>query len=273
MKLQNKVALVTGAGRGIGREIALKLASEGADLVINDLDAEPLAETAALVTESGRRVVQLAGSVSDLDFGERFVAAALDEFGRLDIIINNAGFTWDNVIQKMTEEQWQTIMDVHLSAPYRILKAAADYIRHAAKTEEEQGEPVQRKVVNISSTSGVFGNAGQANYSAAKAGIIGLTKAMAKEWGRYRVNVNSVAFGLIETRLTQALDSEQASIDVAGKSIAVGVQRSSLDAMQVLIPMQRAGKPSEAAGAVVMLCYPEADYVTGQNVLCSGGMF
>ncbi|HEX4934461.1 MAG TPA: SDR family NAD(P)-dependent oxidoreductase, partial [Gemmatimonadaceae bacterium] len=216
MKLTGKVAIVTGAGRGIGQAIALKLASEGASLVVNDLDAGPAQETVAALEALGARAVAVPGSVAAPDFPERFVRTAVDTFGGLDIIVNNAGFTWDNVIQKMTDEQWDAIMDVHLKAPFRILRAASEVIRAYAKREAEAGTPVYRKVVNISSVSGTNGNPGQANYSSAKAGIIGLTKAMAKEWGRYKVTVNAVAFGVIETRLTSAPAHGGATIDIEG---------------------------------------------------------
>jgi 3-oxoacyl-[acyl-carrier protein] reductase len=272
-KLSGKVALVTGAGRGIGAAIATKLASEGADLVINDLDPGPLAETARAAGKLGSRTAAVPGDITKKEFPEAFVGAALKAFGRLDIIVNNAGYTWDNVIQKMADDQWQAIVDVHLTAPFRILRAAAPYLRDASKKERDAGEGVFRKVVNISSTSGVYGNPGQANYSSAKAGIIGLTKAMAKEWGRYQVNVNCVAFGLIETRLTQPLRGEQAQIDVDGRQIDVGIQQANLDAMRQMIPLGRAGTPEEAAGAVCMFCYPESDYVSGQVITCAGGLF
>lgn len=271
-KLAGKVALITGAGRGIGAAMALKFAAEGADVVINDLDPAPLADTAQAVRGLGRKAATVPGDVTDGEFAQRFVNIALERFGRLDIIVNNAGYTWDNVIQKMQDEQWQAIIDVHLTAPFRILRAAANYIREAAKRESEAGAPVSRKVVNISSTSGVFGNPGQANYSTAKAGVIGLTKTLAREWGRYRVNVNCVAYGVIETRLAQPLGREGAQIDVAGRKIDVGIQEASLAAMATMIPLGRAGTPEEAAGAVCMLCYPEADYVSGQVIVCAGGL-
>jgi len=270
-KLERKVALVSGSGRGIGREIALKLASEGARVVINDLDAEPASQTVADIVARGGQAVACVGSVIEADFGERFVAKALENFGGIDIIVNNAGYTWDNVVQKMSDEQWEAMLAVHLTAPFRILRAASGFIRDAAKREAEAGTPVFRKVVNISSTSGVYGNAGQANYAAAKAGINGLTKAMAKEWGRYKVNVNSVAFGLIMTRLTEAAADADAQIDIAGQQIKVGVNPQILKNAEATIPLGRGGTPEEAAGAVYMFCIPESNYVSGQVLVCGGG--
>ena len=270
-KLDNKVALVSGSGRGIGREIALKLAAEGARVVINDLDAAPAQQTVADIIAAGGQAVACVGSVTEAGFAERFVATAIDTYGGLDIIVNNAGYTWDNVVQKMTDEQWEAMLAVHLTAPFRILRAASGFIRDAAKREAEAGKPVHRKVVNISSTSGVYGTAGQANYAAAKAGINGLTKAMAKEWGRYKVNVNSVAFGLIMTRLTEVDASADAKIDIAGQQIKVGVRPDILKNAEATIPLGRGGTPEEAAGAVYLFCIPESDYVSGQVLVCGGG--
>ncbi|KJK23836.1 3-oxoacyl-ACP reductase [Burkholderiaceae bacterium 16] len=270
-KLEGKVALVSGSGRGIGREIALKLASEGARVVINDLDAAPAEQTVAEIRACGGEAAACVGSVTDAGFADRFVQQALASFGGLDIIINNAGYTWDSVVQKMTDEQWEAMLAVHLTAPFRILRAASGFIRDAAKREAEAGTPVFRKVVNISSTSGVYGNAGQANYAAAKAGINGLTKAMAKEWGRYKVNVNSVAFGLIMTRLTEVAADADAKIDIAGQQIKVGVNPQVLKNAEALIPLGRGGTPHEAAGAVYMFCIPESNYVSGQVLVCGGG--
>ncbi|HRO59197.1 MAG TPA: SDR family NAD(P)-dependent oxidoreductase, partial [Burkholderiaceae bacterium] len=159
-KLEGKVAIVSGSGRGIGREIALKLASEGASVVVNDLDAAPAEEVVAEIRAAGGQAAGCAGSVTDPGFADRFVAQAIDGFGGLDIIVNNAGYTWDNVIQKMSDEQWEAMLAVHLTAPFRILRAASGFIREAAKREAAAGQEVFRKVVNISSTSGVFGNAG-----------------------------------------------------------------------------------------------------------------
>ncbi|SEK11107.1 3-oxoacyl-[acyl-carrier protein] reductase [Achromobacter sp. NFACC18-2] len=269
--LEGKVALVSGSGRGIGQEIALKLAREGARVVVNDLDAGPADDTVALIRKAGGQAVACAGSVTESGFADRFVGAALDAYGGLDIIVNNAGYTWDNVIQKMTDEQWDEILAVHLSAPFRILRAASGFIREAAKAEAAEGREVFRKVVNISSTSGVMGNAGQANYAAAKAGVNGLTRALAKEWGRYKVNVNSVAFGLIKTRLTEAAADGDATLDIQGRQIKVGVNPQVLKNAESLIPIGRAGTPAEAAGAVYLFCLPESNYVSGQVLVVGGG--
>ena len=270
-KLQGKVALVSGSGRGIGREIALKLASEGASVVINDLDPAPAEQTVKDIVAAGGKAVACVGTVTEAGFADRFVATAIDQFGGLDIIVNNAGYTWDNVVQKMTDEQWEAMLAVHLTAPFRIMRAASGFIREAAKREADAGLSVHRKVVNISSTSGVYGNAGQANYAAAKAGINGLTKAMAKEWGRYKVNVNSVAFGLIKTRLTEASADADAKIEIAGQAIKVGVNPQILKTAEAMIPLGRGGTPEEAAGAVYMFCIPESNYVSGQVLVCGGG--
>ncbi|SBW22947.1 3-oxoacyl-ACP reductase [Candidatus Protofrankia californiensis] len=218
--LDSKVAIVSGSGRGIGREIALKLAREGAAVVVNDLDAEPAKDTVAAIEAQGGKAVACVGSVTEEGFAERFVATAVDAFGGLDIIVNNAGYTWDTVIQKMTDEQWDAILDVHLKAPFRILRAAQPVISAAVKQAKEAGEPVPcRKVVNISSIAGLGGNIGQVNYAAAKAGVTGLTKTLAKEWGRYNVTVNTVAFGLIKTRLTETPPTRTApSTSRAGRS-------------------------------------------------------
>lgn len=218
-KLERNVALITGSGRGIGRAVALKLAKEGARVVVNDLDRDVAQQVAEDIREAGDDAVQCWGSVTAPDFAERFIKTAMDNYGGIDIIVNNAGYTWDGVIQKMTDEQWYAILDCHLTAPFRILRAAQPVIRALSKAEIEAGREVYRKVVNISSIAGLGGHAGQINYAAAKAGIIGLTKSVSKEWGRMRVNVNTVAFGLIRTRLTEATaDAAQGSISKAVRS-------------------------------------------------------
>jgi 3-oxoacyl-[acyl-carrier protein] reductase len=270
-KLEGKIAIVSGAGRGIGREIALKLASEGARLVINDLDAGPAEEVVSEIAAAGGEAVVCAGSVTAPDFAQRFVGAAVEQFGGLDIIVNNAGYTWDNVVQKMTDEQWYAIIDCHLTAPFRILRAAQPVLKALAKADAEAGRTDLRKVVNVSSMAGLFGNAGQVNYAAGKAGIVGMTQTLAKEWGRLGVTVNAVAFGLIKTRLT-ASAAESETVSIEGRDIKVGVNPGLMAAMEQMIPLGRAGTPEEAAGAVYLLCIPESDYISGQTLMCSGGL-
>lgn len=270
-RLEGRVALVSGAGRGIGRAIGLKLAAEGARVVLNDLDAEPLQETIDAIRQADGEAISCAGSVTEPRFAERFVQTALENYGTLDIIVNNAGYTWDSVIQKMTDEQWQSIIDVHLTAPFRILRAAAEFIRTAAKKEAAAGQEMFRKVVNISSISGLFGNAGQLNYAAAKAGIVGATRALSKEWGRYKVNVNCVAFGFIKTRLSEAPAGRNTTLEIEGKQIRIGVNEDLIAAAERMIPLGRLGTPEEGAGAVYLLCLPESNYITGETLLCSGG--
>jgi 3-oxoacyl-[acyl-carrier protein] reductase len=271
--LAGKVALVSGSGRGIGASIARKLASAGAAVVVNDLDEKPALQTVNEIEQAGGRAVACVGSVVEKGFAERFVATAVDTFGGLDIIVNNAGYTWDSVIQKMTDEQWEAILQVHLTAPFRILRAAQPVISRLVKEAKAAGAQVPcRKIVNISSIAGLSGNAGQANYSAAKAGITGLTKTMAKEWGRYNVTVNTVAFGLIRTRLTDSPADGDATISVDGRDIKVGVNPDLLASMVQMIPLARSGTPEDAAGAVYLFCIPESDYVSAQTLVCSGGL-
>ena len=270
--LSSKTALVTGAGRGIGRAIAEKLAAAGAAVMINDLDSGPAGETTKAIRAGGGRAESMAGDITSADFPQKLVDAAIAAFGAIDIIVNNAGYTWDNVIQKTTDEQFQAMLDIHIVAPFRVLRAASGFIRESAKREIAEGRPVMRKVVNITSIAGTDGNPGQAGYSSGKAGVIGLTRTMAKEWGRYNVNVNCVGFGLIETRLTQPLTGEAASIDVKGHHIAVGVQPKVLEAVKAVCPLGRTGTPDEAAGAVMFFCSPLSDYVTGEVLICSGGL-
>ncbi|WP_326536063.1 SDR family NAD(P)-dependent oxidoreductase [Pseudorhodoferax sp.] len=269
-KLEGQVAIVTGAGRGIGRSIAQKLASEGARVVVNDLDTAPAEEVAGEIRAAGGQAVAFACNVTDADFGQRIVKTALESFGKLDIIVNNAGYTWDNVIQKMSDEQWDAILDCHLKAPFNLLRAAQPYLREVSKAEAEAGKEVFRKVVNISSISGTQGNAGQTNYAAAKAGVMGLTKALAKEWGRMKVNVNCVAFGAIDTRLTQPT-TEEKTVQVEGRDIKVGVHPDRIAAAGRDTPLGRFGTPEEAAGSVYLFCIPESNYVTGQTLICGGG--
>lgn len=271
-KLDGKVALVTGSGRGIGRAIALKLASEGARLVVNDLDDAPAMEVAAAIRAAGGEAVACVGSVTAPDFAERFISAALENHQGLDIIVNNAGYTWDNVIQKMSDEQWYAMIDVHLTAPFRILRAAQPVIRRLAKADGEAGRRVVRKIVNVSSMAGLFGNPGQVNYAAGKAGIVGMTKTLAKEWGRLNTTVNCVAFGLIKTRLTVTTTDVNSTAHIEGRDIRIGVNPDLMAATERTIPLGHGGSPEEAAGAVYLFCIPEADYVSGQTITCSGGL-
>jgi len=270
--LEGRAALVTGAGRGIGRAIAAQLASNGASVMLNDLDEGAARETEAILRSTGGRAEHLAGDVTAPAFPQQLVDAALQAFGTLDIIVNNAGYTWDNVIQKTTDEQFQAMLEIHVVAPFRILRAASAWLRETAKREIAQGRRVMRKVVNVTSIAGTDGNAGQAGYSSGKAAVIGLTKTLAREWGRYNVNVNCVGFGLIETRLIQPLDSQAASIEIQGRQIPVGVQPKVLEAVKSMCPLGRLGTPEEAAGAVLFLCSPLSDYVTGEVLICSGGL-
>jgi 3-oxoacyl-[acyl-carrier protein] reductase len=264
--LESKVALVTGAGRGIGRAIARQLAAAGARVMVNDLDAEPLEETRAEIQGCA-----MAGDLTDPAVPARLVDKTIAELGGLDIIVNNAGYTWDNVIQKTSDEQFQAMLDIHVTAPFRVLRAASGFIREAAKREAAEGRRVSRKVVNITSISATDGGAGQAGYASGKAAVIGLTRAMAKEWGRYQVNVNAVGFGLIGTRLVQPL-SDDSKIEVGGREIKVGVQQAMLDKVISMCPLGRAGTPEEAAGAVLFFCSPLSDFVTGETLMCTGGM-
>jgi len=269
--LEGKTALVTGAGRGIGKAIAKRLVSAGARVMINDLDEGMLLESAAELSQPDR-VSHVAGDLTDPAIPEMIVHATLTEFSSIDIIVNNAGYSWDNVIQKTTDEQFQAMLEIHLVTPFRILRAASGFLRESAKREIAASQRVMRKVVNITSIAGTDGNPGQAGYSAGKAGIIGLTKTLAKEWGRYNVNVNAVGFGLIETRLVQPLTDAGAKMEMHGHQIRLGVQPSLLDSVKNTCPLGRLGTPEEAAGAVLFFCSPLSDYVTGEVLICGGGL-
>ena len=269
--LKEKTALVTGSGRGIGRAIAAKLAAAGARVMLNDIDAAALEDAAAEFRERGYDAAHVAGDLTGAAFPARLVRETLEAFGSIDIIVNNAGYSWDSVIQKTTDDQFQAMLDIHLVAPFRILRAASEYIRGAAKKEAAEGVRVMRKVVNITSIAGTDGNAGQISYSSAKAGVLGLTRTMAKEWGRYNVNVNAVGFGLIETRLVQPLGAAGASMEMHGREIRLGVPPAMLDNIRSACPLGRLGTPDEAASAVLFFCSPLSDYVTGEALICGGG--
>jgi 3-oxoacyl-[acyl-carrier protein] reductase len=269
--LEGKTAIVTGAGRGIGKAIARRLVSAGASVMICDLDEKMLLQATDDLGGSSR-VGHFQGDLTDPLMPGELVEATLGTFGGVDILVNNAGYSWDNVIQKTTDEQFQAMLEIHLVTPFRVLRAASAHIREAAKREIASGQRVMRKVVNITSISGTDGNPGQAAYASGKAGVIGLTKTLAKEWGRYNVNVNAVGFGLIETRMTQALGAEMASMEMHGHQIKLGVQQSMLDSVKEACPLGRLGTPEEAAGAVLFFCSPLSDYVTGEVLICGGGL-
>jgi 3-oxoacyl-[acyl-carrier protein] reductase len=270
-KLTGKVALVTGGGRGIGRSLAEQLAAEGAQVVVNDLDREPAEATVSSIVAAGGTAIACPGSISAPDFPKRFIGAALDRFGDIHILVNNAGYIWNGPLHKISDEQWDAIQDVHLKAPFRILRELHGFLVERVARETADGVRVQRKIVNISSVSATRGSAGQANYSAAKAGLFGLTRTLAKEWGALNVNVNCVAFGLIETRLTQPIHGET-TVDIEGQRRRVGLLPQAIEAAKKQIALGRPGTPKEAAGGVMLFCFPESDYVTGQILEVAGGM-
>ncbi len=266
--LDGKVAIVTGSARGIGRAAAELLAAQGARVVVNDLDADAAREAAAEI--AGETSVH-AGDLTAPGAPDALVAHAVDAFGQLDIVVNNAGYTIDGPLHKLADDDFQAMLEIHTVVPFRVLRAAAPHLREPAKQERERGEEVFRKVVNVSSLAGTMGNPGQANYAAAKAAIVGLTKTLAKEWGQFRVNVNAVAFGLVETRLT-GVKTADSTIDVGGREIAVGIPEQARAALASLVPLQRPATPAEAAGGIAFLCSPWSDYVTGQILNVSGGL-
>lgn len=270
--LEGKIAIVTGTARGIGQATAELFARHGARVVMSDIDAGPLNEAADAIQKSGGEAYPLAGDVTDPQFPDKLVKTAIEKFGGLDIIVNNAGYTWDGVIHKMTDQQWQAIIDCHLTAPFRIIRAASSFIRETAKKEQaEQGKAKPRKIINISSTSGTRGNPGQVNYASGKAGVVGMVKTIAKEWGMFNVQANAVAFGWIETRLTHAKE-EQVKIKRGDTEIELGIPAERLQMMPRFIPMGRAGTPQEAAGAVLFFASPLSDYVSGQVLEVTGGL-
>jgi len=269
--IEGKVAILTGSGRGIGEATAKMFGAEGASVVVSDLDATPAEETAAAIRAAGGKAVIVAGDVTDPAFPAQLIQATLDSFGGIDIIVNNAGYTWDAVIQNMTDKQWYAMLDVHTTAPFRILREASQFIREAAKKEQAaNGRANPRKVVNVTSVSGVYGNAGQANYSTAKAGVTGLTKTLAKEWGRYNVQVNCVCYGFIETRLTASKESAEKVVR-EGEEVQLGVPDQMRQMAPLLIPLGRPGTPEEAAGPVIFLASPLSNYVSGIVLEVTGG--
>jgi 3-oxoacyl-[acyl-carrier protein] reductase len=271
-KLTGKVALVTGAGRGIGRATAIKLASEGASVVVNDLDEGPAGETIAAIAQAGGMAVPCVGSVIEPDFAERFVQTALDRFGGLDIIVNNAGYQWDSRIEDATDEQLDAMYEVHVKGQFRVLRAAIGPIKQLRARELAEGRNVTRKVVNVSSISGTDGSPTQIAYAVAKSAIVGLTRTVSKDWGQYNICVNSVAFGVIITRLTTTRMPGETEIDVDGRRITVGVDDGVIDGLSGVIPLARTGTPEDAAGGIYLFCIPESDYISGQVLVVAGGL-
>jgi 3-oxoacyl-[acyl-carrier protein] reductase len=267
--LDDKVAIVTGSARGIGRATAELLSAQGAKVVINDLDGDAARQTASEI--AGETAV-FAGDLTKGDAPDQLIRTAIDAWGKIDIIVNNAGYTLDAPIHKMSDDWWQRMLDIHLTVPFKVVRAAAPHLREPAKAEKADGVEVFRKIVNISSISGTMGNAGQANYSAGKSGVVGLTKTLAKEWGQFKINVNAVAFGWIETRLTASkVDENQMEID--GEKVQLGIPEQMRGMASALIPLGRPGTPEEAAGGVFYLCSPWSNFVHGQVLNVTGGQF
>jgi 3-oxoacyl-[acyl-carrier protein] reductase len=267
--LDGKAAIVTGSARGIGRATAELLSEQGAKVLINDLDGD-VAKQAA--DEIAGETTVFAGDLTKPGAPDQLVQAAIDAFGQIDIVVNNAGYTIDAPVHKMSDEHFQAMLDIHTVVPFRVIRAAAPHLREPAKKEREEGREVFRKIVNVSSTSGTFGNAGQANYSAGKAGVVGLTKTIAKEWGQFKVNVNAVAFGFIDTRLTQAKVDEN-TMEIGGEKVQLGIPEQMRQMASMLIPLGRPATPEEAAGGVFFLCTPWSNYVHGQTLHITGGLF
>lgn len=269
--LDGKVAIVTGAGRGIGAATAKLFAENGAKVVVGELDPEPGQETVNAIKTAGGQALLVPGDVTKAEYAPQIVKGAIDEFGGLDIIVNNAGYTWDGVIHKMTDEQWLAMLEIHLTAPFRLLRAAAGFLRDTAKKEiETQGRANPRKIVNVSSTTGTRGNSGQVNYSAGKSGIMGVTKTLAKEWGQFNIQVNACAFGFIETRLT-ASKEQGLKTERGGNEISLGIPEQQRNLAARMIPMGRGGTAEEAAGAILFFASPLSNYVSGQILEVTGG--
>jgi len=255
--INDRIALVTGAGRGIGQAIAVRLAAEGAAIVVNDLDEDVAAQTVALITAQGGRAVTAPGSVTDAVTCTSMVEIADRVFGGLDIVVNNAGFTADSWITTMSDAAWADVLAVLLTGPFQVCRAAAPLLR----VPRGQTPLYQRKVVNIASVNGIYGAAGQVNYSAAKAGLVGLTKALAREWAGQSVNVNAVAPGYIAgTRLTTPRTDGGTGLSIAA---IASLERS--------MPLGRTGTPDDIAGAVAFLVSSDADYIVGQVLEVHGG--
>ena len=266
--LDGKVAIVTGSARGIGRATAALLAEHGARVLVTDLDEDAAREAAEGI--AGETAV-FGGDLTMDGVPEAVVQRAVDAFGQLDIVVNNAGYTWDGMAHKMGDDQFRAMLEIHTVVPFRLCRAAAPYLREAGKADKEAGREIFRKVVNVTSISGTQGNLGQANYSAAKAGLVGLTKTLAREWGPFKVNVNAVAFGFVETRLTAASDEGGEAFVKDGVEIPLGIPERMRQMAPMIIPLGRAATPEDAAGPIFFLCSPWSNFVHGQVLTASGG--
>jgi 3-oxoacyl-[acyl-carrier protein] reductase len=267
--LDGKVAIVTGSARGIGRATAELLSEQGAKVVINDLDSDVAEQTSKEI--AGETAVY-AGDLTADGAPEALVQTAIDSWGKLDIVVNNAGYTLDAPVHKISDDWWDRMLDIHVTVPFKVIRAAAPFLREPAKAERERGEEVFRKIVNVSSTSGTMGNAGQANYSAGKNGVVGLTRTVAKEWGQFKINVNAVAFGFIDTRLTQS-KADDNTMEIDGETVQLGIPDQLRGMTNMLIPLGRPGTTLEAANGVLFLCSPMSNYVHGQVLNVTGGLF
>jgi len=267
--LDGKVAIVTGSARGIGRATAELLAEQGAKVLINDLDKDVANQTA---NEIAGDTLVFAGDLTKPDVPEQLVQRVIDEWGQVDILVNNAGYTLDAPIHKMSDEWFQRMLDIHSIVPFRMCRAVAPHMREPAKQEKAEGREVFRKIVNVSSISGTMGNAGQANYSSGKSAVVGLTKTLAKEWGQFKINVNAVAFGYIETRLT-ASKQESNTMEIDGEKVQLGIPDQLRQMAPMLIPLGRPGTTEEAAGGIFLLCTPWSNYIHGQVLNVTGGQF
>lgn len=262
--INGRAAVVTGAGRGIGRAIAETLAREGANVCINDVDETPAKEAAEAITKAGGTAIICCGDIRDSKFTDKLMLETNSKLGSVDILVNNAGITRDNMIHKMSDEDWDFVIDVNLKGTFNCIRSSTPYIRDAAKRELDTEGRVRhhRKIVNFYSTAAIKGNIGQTNYTAAKMGNVGITRTIAREWGRFGVCVNAVAPGLTMTRMTKAKE----------KGSNMGIPQDQLDAMVKEIPFGRAGEPQDIANVVLFFCSPLSDFVTGQQVNVSGGM-
>lgn len=274
--LEGQVAIITGSGQGIGAAAAKLFAQQGAKVVVTDLDAAKAEAVVNEIRRAGGQAIAVPGDVTAPEYPDKLLQETIKAFGKLNIIINNAGYTWDGILHKMTDKQWEAMLLVHNTAPFRLIRAATPYMRDVAKEElERTGKTVENRcIINISSTSGLHGNAGQANYSTAKAGIVGLTKTVAKEWGGFGIRCNAVAFGWIDTRLTKerATKDEGEEIEVEGQKLKLGIPKNArAPNAEAFIPLKRKGTPEEAAGALLMLASPYSSYITGHCLEVTGG--